>query len=93
MAETLSLKIGPKRYRKVTKPTAKKLFEKGEDILVCACKMNPSSLWRPFTVANKRNSWYCDFEKFINEFTFYNCNAETGRYPHFYVEEKENAHT
>lgn len=26
-----------------------------------------------------------EFDTVVNAFTFYNCNAETGRYPAFYV--------
>ncbi len=86
MAETLSLKIGPKRYRKVTKPMARKLYEEGKSILMCACKLNPASEWGTYSIISNKDE--VSFDRAVNAFTYYNCNSETGSYPHYYVKEE-----
>lgn len=33
-------------------------------------------------------NWNCDnktFDEVLNEYEFYNCNSETGKYPAFYI--------
>ena len=65
---------------------------------MCAVKLSPVNMWGCFAdccrealspvagdgfntvVARSR-----EFDTVVNAFTFYNCNAETGRYPAFYV--------
>lgn len=35
------------------------------------------------------NADEANFQSLINDFTYYNCNYETGYYPHFYLKENE----
>lgn len=48
----------------------------------------------PFNLAVKKTFYAYDivdtkdFEKFLNEFSYYNCNAEVGKNIHFYMEGK-----
>ncbi len=70
--------------RKVTKPTAKKLYNKGMVVYTIPCKLNP---YNPFWNFMFR---ICgDFDNFVNACTWYNCNNETGTYLHYYIKEGE----
>lgn len=70
--------------RKLTKTQVISLLKKGEcEIGFVPCKANLNSMWISpmwLTLASVE-----DFEKAINEYTYYNCNKEVGNYPHFYV--------
>ena len=72
---------------KVNKITAQKLINAGYTIKMLPCKMRFGSLWfePAYIDKNKLDKWDITFEQFINEYTFYNCNAEQGKYPHYYL--------
>ena len=87
-------------YKRISKKAAEKLYNAGEIVRICPIKISPVNVWGLFadcqkerftpvsgggfnaTVARNR-----EFETVVNAFTFYNCNAETGKYPAFYVKE------
>ena len=48
------------------------------------CKANPYSIW--FTGSSIEFNSIKEFEKFVNEFTVYNCNKYVGKYPAYYIE-------
>lgn len=70
--------------KKLTKAQVKKVL-KNETVEVglVPCKANLNSMWISpmwLTLASVE-----DFEKAINEYTYYNCNNVVGKYPHYYV--------
>ena len=65
------------KYRRITKRSARKLCET-EEILLTPCKA-PSMYF-----AARLDIDY-GFDEFVNAFTYYNCNKETGDYPSFFV--------
>lgn len=74
-------------YKRVTKRTAKKLFNAGTTIYLLPCKACLNSYWfSPYAmeynhvIENGEN-----FDTMINSFEFYNCNNEMGKYTSFYV--------
>ena len=70
-------------YEKITKTQARKMHAEGKAVYVTASKVNPYSMWiSPYEIPKEM-----DFEKFCNEYCFYNCNAETGKRITFYKEE------
>ena len=70
-------------YEKITKTQARKMHAEGKTVYATASKVSPYSIWMPpFEIPTEM-----DFEKFCNEYYFYNCNAETGRRIAFYKEE------
>lgn len=93
-------KITISGFTRISKTAARKLYNAGETIRICAVKMSPVNIWgayadatpAAFTVVSSdgfnttvaRNK---DFETVVNAFRFYNCNHETGYYPAFYVRE------
>lgn len=82
-------------YKRVNKSIARKMYNHGCSILLLPCKVSESALYdstsqnhwvRPFTIniseckhdANK-------FDRSVNEYEYYNCNAELGYYAHYFV--------
>lgn len=86
-------------YKKVNKPTARKMFNHGLSIYILPCKVSERALdgndnnWVKPVVINLQttqlDSKYNKFDRAINEYCYYNCNAELGYYPHYYVTEED----
>lgn len=75
-------------FVRISKYEAKRRYNAGEAIRICACNMDPENMWGCYydvclEVDRK-------FEAVVNEFQYYNCNNETGRYPAYYVKKKVN---
>lgn len=68
---------------KVDKRKARKLFYKGATVYLWACKANIFSPWCSYCYANNAE---VDFDIFVNEFEYYNCNYEMGYYAKYFVE-------
>lgn len=74
--------------KRINKTTARKLWESGRNFILVPCKCSPNGLGALNTetdlsledITCRRN-----FDSFINEFEYYNCNSEMGRYTAFYV--------
>jgi len=73
---------------KVNRKTAERLISDGYTIKVIPCKVRLRNLW--FESARislkKLNELGTDFEKFINEYSYYNCNNELGKHPSYYLD-------
>ncbi len=70
-------------FKKVTKTTAKKLFNAGKAIYLLPCKANINSIWfTPYRVKNTDNTENKNdfFNYLVNSFEYYNCTNETGKY-------------
>lgn len=69
---------------RINKRVARKLFNEGKMVWITACNMRPEQglLMNAGTYENELSN----FDTFVNSFTYYNCNNETGRYPAFYIE-------
>lgn len=76
---------GEKVYIRVNKTTAKRLYEKGEDIIISPCKFRPN---HPYGLSIQVNKSYWDnvtFKQLVDNYTIFNCrDNETGRYPAYY---------
>lgn len=70
-------------YEKITKTQARKMHAEGKAVYATASKVSPYSIWMPPHEIPKE----ADFDKFCNEYYFYNCTAETGRRITFYKQE------
>lgn len=79
-----------KGLKRVTKTTAKKLYNAGLDVLFIPCNLSPVSpwglgIWQNINLLGQ----YDSFEKLCNYYEFYNCmDAETGKYIAFYIKEE-----
>ena len=81
----MTFEIGGKTIRRVSKRTAKRLFDEGEVIYVYQCLANPDSPWNQPAIFNKGRGEE-SFEQRDNSFRYYNHFSELGRYPAYYVE-------
>ena len=71
-------------FQKVTKTTARKVFNANNPVWITACNMRPECGIRLNSECYKDMGK--DFDKIINAFQYYNCNNECGRYPAYYIE-------
>lgn len=82
-------------YKRVNKATARKMYNHGCSILLLPCKVRESAiydstssnLWvRPCEInIIESSSFENKFDMAVNNFEYYNCNAELGYYAHYYV--------
>lgn len=84
-------------YKRINKPIARKMYNHGCHILLLPCKVNDSLVydypnqWIRPTVINISKCTECSnkFDRTINEYEYYNCNAELGYYAHYFVSEED----
>lgn len=73
-------KIEAEGYVRVAKGAARSLFEGGEDVFILPCNIRIGNMWmQPMPIPRDEG-----FDRTVNAYTYYNCNAETGRYCSFY---------
>lgn len=86
-------------WKRINKKAAEKAFLDGKTLVVVACNIKPFSPWGGSMAISSeyilRKSGFIgypnrglleEYQKQINSFTYHNCiNAETGKYPAFYV--------
>ena len=70
---------------KIRKNTARKLFNDGQELIIIPCKCAPGGAWLTGFRICKNDLENADFDRLINEFEYYNCNAEMGKYTAFYI--------
>ena len=75
--------IETEHYRRVTKRSAKMLYDKGSNIHLVPCKLNPESDWTSIISINK----ICgkSFEELVRAFEYYNCSNLVGTYCAYYL--------
>ena len=71
---------------KIRKNKARKLFNEGCELIIIPCNCSPNGVWLTGFRICKTNLENSDFDRLINEFEYYNCNSELGRYTHYYIE-------
>lgn len=73
-----------KRFKRVSKRTARRHYNDGESIIILPVKCYTEM----FAFETKENyNKVKDFDQLTNEFEYYNCNHECGYYAAFYVAE------
>ena len=75
-----------KQMKKITKVTARKLYNEGKEFWITACGMRPEAGILIGSTSFERMA-DIPFDTMVNSFTYYNCDNERGRYPAYYVEE------
>lgn len=68
---------------KVDKRTARKEFNKGNAIHLLPSRIAPGNLWVEPLSVNKQCGK--SFDTLINEYSYYNCNRETGLRVNYYI--------
>lgn len=71
-------------FNKIDKRQARKLWNEGKQFIIVSCNMQPD--WGMAVGKKWDGNENRSFDSLVNEFSYYNCDAERGRYPAFYVE-------
>lgn len=58
-------------YEQITKTQARKLHAKGKAVYCLPCNVHPNNIW----IGMCEVPLDCDFDKFVNEYSFYNCGT------------------
>ncbi len=77
-----------KKWRRVTKNRARKMFNKGRDIYFLPCKINPVIGWdRGMVIPPKENNNPKEkiFDQVCDVFERYGCNSRLGKKASFYI--------
>ena len=72
-------------FIRISRQAAKKRYEAQQHVIIIPCKCAPGN---KCSIGNRMyNTGGRTFDQYINEWSYYNCNSELGRYPAFYVKE------
>lgn len=83
-----------KQYKRIDKRIAKKEYDNGRAVIVCASNLRPFTMYHfECELLKSRLSDFLlngipenDFNRVVNHFEFYNCtNSETGYRTNFYI--------
>lgn len=76
-----------KTLERISKKTARKLYNAGDEILFIPCKLNPENNFYNLGMWQHKELWgqYENFELLCDQFEIYNCNNEAGTYTAFYI--------
>ena len=76
--------------KRISKKTARKMFEQGKTIYIQSCRFHPFGVWSQMIDINKENDSFSygtyNFDMYVNSFEYYNCSFEQGYYASFYIE-------
>jgi len=78
--------------QQINKKAAKKYFEAGKEIFLQSSNMIFDNFWQsPCSLTKERidHFYNASFESFCNEYTYYNCDNERGKYIRFYIREND----
>lgn len=74
---------------RISKRHAARLYNQGKVVYLLPCKVNPSSPWACPAGVQHRPGSSRTLEEYATHYSVYNCNAETGRYPAYYVADRD----
>lgn len=77
-------------YVRISKRKARNLFYKGQTIWLLPCKCRVGDVWirmYEINLNSLKSADFNDFDSFINNYIYYNCNYELGYYPAYYIKE------
>lgn len=76
---------------RITKTTAKKLYNAGLDVLFIPCKLNPENDFYSLGIWENKflDGQHDTFEKLENAFSYYNNRPDTGKYTAFYIKREK----
>ena len=88
--ETLS--ISGKKAKQVNIKVAEKAYNEGKQIWLLPCNMRINNPWQhpmPLCTSDVENNAFTigsTFKEIVNDFKYYNCDNERGKYPSFFIE-------
>lgn len=89
MVNFYSSKLG-KNVQQISKRRARRLYEQNVEIFLMASNLRfDNGFSHPMPLQKCRRLERDSFDGIVNEFEWYNCDSERGKYTHFYVAEKD----
>lgn len=75
------------RWQRVNKRRARRAYEQGERLVLCACNMRPFGPWHPeYEVFPSEHNDWSSFDALVNSFEYYNCSHPgEGAYASYYM--------
>lgn len=77
--------------KRISKRTAKKMFEQGKTIFLQSSNFKPFGVWSQAIEINNQKDCFLSgvygFEQYVKSFEYYNCSYQQGYYASFYIEE------
>ncbi len=86
------LSIDGKKVKQVSINVAEKAYNEGKQLWLHPCNMKVNNTWQtpmPLCKSEIDNNAFLvgsTFKAMVNDFKFYNCDNERGKYPIFFVE-------
>lgn len=86
------LSISNKKVKQVSIKSAEKAYNDGKQLWLHPCNMRVNNLWQtpmPLNKADVDNNAFTNgssFKAMVNDYKYYNCDNERGKYPIFFVE-------
>ena len=74
---------------RISKHHAARLYNQGKTVYLLPCKVNPSSPWACPAGVQRRPDSNRTLEEYATRYSVYNCNTELGRYPAYYVADRD----
>jgi hypothetical protein len=75
-------KVENELYKRVSKKTARRVYNEGGVVMIVAHRLNPWSIFQPaITILQDEHT----FDWWVNDYQWYNCNYETGYYCAYYI--------
>lgn len=86
------LSISGKKAKQVSIKSAEKAYNDGKQLWLHPCNMRVNNPWQspmPLNKADVDNNAFTNgssFKAMVNDYKYYNCDNERGKYPIFFVE-------
>ena len=74
---------------KINKLKAERLFNAGKTVYLLPCLCRPDSYGVSLCPINIEHCYDNSFKNIVNDFTYYSCCNELGRYPVFFIRKDE----
>lgn len=75
----------------ITKQRARRLYEQGKTIYLQSCNMRFNTMWQSACPISKESGQWGEhtFDSLVNEYIYYNCDQERGKYPCFFIKKED----
>lgn len=70
---------------KVNSLQAEELYNSGYTIFLHPCRMKLNNVWQSPYQAQRNEQHPEEFKKVDTQYTYYNCDSERGKYPHYFA--------
>lgn len=77
-------------FTRISKPAARREFNAGHTVYLLPCRVAPGNAWIVPAGYEKAPDGGRGFEALVNYYTAYNCGAELGSYPAYYIKTEAN---